>query len=288
MATADHDYFLWQALVQAVELHRLGINATYLVYTQRAEPSKHLRSLMHSGLADFHVWQDWRTRKDYNPVMKPAQIARWLTENPAEADCPFALLDPDAIPTRPISVGVTPTQWKGTDTDSYTGPGYLRSKPGVWEGLCGLVGVDPAVADRPGVGAQVVVVGQPAEFWQRVADVSVEAFRWMGRSGTDVQTWCAEMYVTALEAARRGIELTADPSLSMVWANGPADGWGTDGFFHAAGVTEANGEDFFKCEHQVSPWGKPITVSATSASARYVELIHQAERLRPDLVWRSR
>lgn len=284
VSTSDHPYYLWQALVQAVELDRLGIDATYLIYTRRG-PSDTLLAIADSGLGTWHVWEDWRTRRDYNPAMKPGLVARWLTEHPEQADQPFALIDPDAIPTRPIDVEVSATSWKGTDTDSYTGPAYLRSKRGVWLMLCELVGVDPAVADRPGVGAQVVAVGQPAEFWQTIADKSVEAYKRLRLSRTDVQTWCAEMYVTALEAARRGIELTADPSLSMVWANGPADGWETEGFFHDAGVTTQNGRDFCKGSYQASPWVKPIEVSAASASARYVALIEQVARLRPDLVW---
>lgn len=282
---SDHPYYLWQALVQAVELKRLGIPATYLVYTQGATPSPRLRAIMDAGLADWHVWQDWRTDKTYNAAMKPWLVGRWLAANPSEVGRPFTLIDPDAIPTRSIDADVTPTRWVGTDTDSYTGPAYLRSKPGVWDALCDLVGVDPAKADRPGVGAQVTAVGQPGEFWETVAAKSVQANALMVRGGTDVQAWCAEMYVTTLEAARRGIDLVADESHSMLWANGPADAWATHGFFHCAGVTEDNGRDFCKLTFQESPWGRTLAVHPESASAQYVDLIIRAEQLQPALVW---
>lgn len=282
---SDHPYYLWQALVQAVELRRLGIPATYLVYTQGDAPSARLRAIMDAGLADWHVWQDWRTEKVYNAAMKPWLVGRWLAAHPEHGDTTFTLIDPDCIPTRAPAGEVTATRWVGTDTDSYSGPGYLRSKPGVWEMLCDLVGVAPGRADRPGVGAQVTATGQPGEFWGTVAAKSIEAHAAMTAGGTNVQAWCAEMYVTALECARRGIDLDPDPAYAMTWADGPASGWGDTGFHHSAGVTAENGRDFCKLTHQVSPWGKLLDVSPESASARYVELIYATQRQYPDLTW---
>ena len=284
---SDHPYYLWQALVQAVELKRLGIPATYLVYTQTPAPSARLRAIMGAGLADWHVWRDWRTSKTYNAAMKPWLVGKWLTANPDRVDAPFVLIDPDCIPTRAPAGEVTATRWFGTDTDSYTCPGYLRSKPGVWDALCALVGVDPTTADRPGVGAQVAAVGQPGEFWETVAAKSIEAHAMMTAGPTDVQAWCAEMYVTALECARRGIDLAPDPGMSMLWANGPAAGWETHGYFHDAGVTAENGRDFCKITHQASPWGKSLDVHPESASARYVELIRAAREAHPELTWEA-
>lgn len=242
---------------------------------------------MDAGLADWHVWTDWRTEKVYNAAMKPWLVGKWLVAHPGHIDTPFTLIDPDAIPTRPLHLDVTPTRWVGTDTDSYTGPGYLKSKPGVWDALCALVGVDPATADRPGVGAQITATGQPGEFWETVAAKSIEAHAMMTAGGTDVQAWCAEMYVTALECARRGIDLDPDPAYAMTWADGPASGWGTTGFHHSAGVTAENGRDFCKLTHQSSPWGKPLDVHPESASARYVDLIHAAHEAHPELTWEA-
>lgn len=282
---SDHPYYLWQALTQAVEMRRLQLPATYLVYTQGAAPSDRLRRIMDAGLADWHVWTDWRTEKVYNAAMKPALVGAWLTAHPEHEATQLTIIDPDCIPTRAPAGDVTATRWVGTDTDSYSGPGYLRSKPGVWEMLCDLVGVDPDRADRPGVGAQVTATGQPGEFWTTVAEKSVAAYHAMQASGTDVQAWCAEMYVTALECARRGIDLDPDPAYAMTWANGPASGWHDSGFHHSAGVTADNGRDFCKISHQVSPWGKPLTVHPDSASARYVDLIRAVEEQHPDLIW---
>lgn len=283
---SDHPYYLWQALTQAVELKRLGIPTTYLVYTQNKSPSSRLRDIMNAELADWHVWQDWRTEKVYNAAMKPALVGKWLKANPQHESTVLTIIDPDAIPTRQPSGKVTETVWVGTDTDSYTGVGYLKSKAGVWESLCGIVDVGPQ-SEYVGVGAQVSAVGQSGEFWETVASKSITAYHMMQTSNTDVQTWCSEMYVTALECVRRGISLEPDLTYSMVWADGPASGWQTDGFHHSAGVTAENGKDFCKITHQISPWGKQLKVSPNSASARYVELIRNVEQQYPELVWRA-
>lgn len=79
------------------------------------------------------------------------------------------------------------------------------------------------------------------------------------------------MYVTALECARRGIDLAPDPGMSMLWANGPAAGWETHGYFHDAGVTAENGRDFLQDHPPSLTVGQSLDVHPESASARYVE-----------------
>jgi hypothetical protein len=282
---SDHPYYLWQALVQAVELYKMEIPTTYLVYTQGSSPSDKLRKIMDSGLADWHVWSDWRTEKTYNAAMKPALVGKWLIANPHHRFTPITIIDPDAIPTREPKGVVTPSRWVGTNTDSYTGADYIKSKPGIWEMLCEVVGVNPVETHYTGVGAQISSVGQTGEFWETIANKSIIAYHKMLESDTDVQAWCSEMYITSLECIRRDIMLLPDPAYSMVWANGPASGWQTCGFYHSAGVTTENNHDFCKLTHQLSPWGKSFNVHPNSASHWYVELIHNVKRQYPELVW---
>lgn len=296
------DFYLWQAIVQRFALKRLGWDVTYLVYYTTAKPPPRLKKL--SEVADVEAWPDWRRGEQhgYNPAMKPWLVGRMLELHPERIDEPLLLMDPDVIPTGASVMPVpTPTGWWGTDTDSYTGPGYLRSKgEGMWRGLCGIVGVDPdEAAQWPGVGAQYTFVGQPAEFWSTVALKSVEAYRWMvktaseytpnnpdGTVGLPVQAWCSEMYVMQLEMIRRGIAPQVSPQMGMVWANGPVESWQTEGFFHDAGVPEPQPGHFHKQTYQVSPWGKRKMVSPTSASAPYVGLIRDVAAEWPKVVWR--
>ena len=283
---SDHPYYLWQALVQSVYLRDRGWPTAFLVYCQD-QPSDRLRALISAGLADWHVWADWRLDKSYNPAMKPWLVGKYLTAHPDTG--PALVLDPDALPLRPWPDAL-PGVLHGTDTDSYTGPAYLRSK-GAWEPLCRLVGVDPDhAATFPGIGAQYVTTA-PGAWWEDVAALSVEAYRLLlgipapAGDPYPVQAWCAEMYVTQLAAIRDRIEPRTEPSMSMTWANGKASDWQTHGFYHSAGVTAENGRDFCKITHQSSPWGKPLTASPESASAPYVELIKRVAAEHPGLVW---
>lgn len=284
---SDHPYYLWQALVQAVHLRERGWTVAYLVYCQ-GTPSDRLRTLMGAGLADWHVWPDWRTTKDYNAAMKPWLVGRYLSAHPDTG--PVLVLDPDALPLRAWP-DAEPGVLHGTDTDSYTGPGYLLQK-GAWEPLCRLVGVDPDVAARwPGIGAQYAFAGIPGSWWEGVAELSVEAFRLLSTIPAPagdpypVQAWCAEMYVTQLAAIRDGIEPRAELSMGMVWANGPRDGWQREGFFHDAGQTVEDGRHFCKITHQSSPFRAALAVDPDSASAPYVDLIRLTAEQYPDLVW---
>lgn len=296
------DFYLWQAVVQKWALNRLGWDVTYLVYYTTAKPPPRLAKL--ASVAEVEAWPDWRTTEEhgYNPAMKPWLVGKWLERYPERADQPLVLMDPDVVPTGATRMpDPTPTTWWGTDTDWYTGPGYLQSKgDGVWRGLCDIVGVDPdEAAQWPGIGAQYAFVGQPAEFWSTVAVKSVEAYNWMvktakqftpvlpdGTKGLPVQAWCSEMYVMQLEMIRRGIEPTARPEMDMVWANGPAADWERAGFFHDAGIVDPEPGHFHKQSFQVSPWGRRKAVSPDSASARYVDLIREVEVAWPKAIWR--
>lgn len=284
----DHPYYLWQALVQSVYLRERGWPVAYLVYCQ-GTPSARLRSLMGAGLADWHVWPDWRTDKSYNAAMKPWLVGRYLSAHPERVGESLLILDPDALPLRPWPEAM-PGVLLGTDTDSYTGPGYLQGRV-AWEPLCRLVGVDPdRAAQHSGIGAQYVTTGLPGSWWESVAELSIEAHRLLTGipspdAGHPVQAWCAEMYVTQLAAIRDGIEPRADPGMSMVWANGPRTGWESAGFFHDAGQEIEDGRHFCKITHQSSPWGKSLSVAPDSASAPYVDLIRRTAEDYPDLVW---
>lgn len=291
----DSPFYLWQMLVQAVELRRKNIPVTYLVYTGAL--SDQLRCFMDAKIAPIHVWDDWRprTQRSYGPAMKPWLVGRYLEAHPELVTQPFVLMDPDVIPIRSSLPIPTPTTWHGTDTDSYTGPGYIRSKgEGLWLDLCRIADVDPdKAAQAPGIGAQYTFTGQDHTFWYDVARKSVLGYRHMVQNAarytpkdtTPIQAWCSEMYFMQFEMIRRGITPSASPQMSMVWADGPATGWKTAGFFHAAGVTGPSDQHFYKAGYQNSPFGRAITVSPESASARYVRLIAATEKTHPELVW---
>lgn len=297
----DHPYYLWQVLVQATSMEAQRVEPTWVVYTPNRPPSSLLRrvasEIHRQGAGDVQVVRAPRSLLGgYDAAMKPWCVARYLDARGGTMDAPTLYLDPDVVISR--EPGTWPGPWHGSDTDSYTGPGYLQSKGGgLWEALCGDLRADPVeAASFPGIGAQYVLGGDTAPFWDHVADRS----RWLydliqrdpGRyhpAGEEfgVQAWCSEMYVTHVAAVAAGYRPTADPALSFSWASDDADQWGLHTFHHDAGVPEENGRDFCKVTHQSAPWRADLTgVSPSSCSSRYVDLIHATTHRWPGLVRR--
>lgn len=279
----DHPYYVWQARVQYRELVRQGRAVTYLVYTRgRRSPSRALKRALPESAVEW--WHDWRTPEQmtYNPAMKPWLVGKWLDKWPEAQGDAHLILDPDAIPTEHFEMPrVTEADWAATDTDTYTGTGYLKSKQ-AWEPLCDALAVDQTPIR--GVGAQVVFSGVDGAFWDDVAQESIRLFHILDDlptppgEGYPVQAWCSEMYVTPLIAGSRGIEMHADPTMSMVWAGDDAEGWERAGFFHNAGVREENGRDFCKLSYQRSDPSRDLArirriVSPESASWRFVDML---------------
>lgn len=290
----DHKFYLWQMLVHWTWMRDEGYPTQYLVYCGRSGPSPELASLMAGMGAHVAVWNDWRLNPQYNAAMKPGLVGRWLEAHPEDVDRPLLLLDPDALPLRPFVRAIergelepTADRWFGTDTDSYTGPGYLKSKgEDLWLSLCALVGVDPDLAAlRPGRGSQWLFTGWPGGLWLEIAELSERAYPLLTGHRSDVQVWCAEMYVTQLVLARERIEAESRARMRMVWAGGARADWSKAGFFHNAGVTDPAAGHFHKGSFsERAPFFETLDgVSEGSASARYVEIIRAAEADFPDL-----
>ena len=276
---SDHPFYLWQCLVQMRALREQA--ARWLVYCPTGKPSPLLAAIMRAGVADITAWPDWDRDRAYNPAMKPWLVGKWLTAS--GWDGPVTVIDPDVIPTGQPLPGPVPGVLLGTDTDSYTGPAWLDSK-GALEPLCDLVGVRVEEARAyPGIGAQYVTQGIPGEWWELVAELSTRAYHLLRALPADAQPWCAEMYVTQLAAIRDGYTPTIAPSMGMVWADGPASGWETAGYFHDAGVVTPRAGIFCKVTHQSWPRDVP-TVREDTAGARYVDLIRETEQAWPELV----
>lgn len=287
--TSDHPFYIWQSLVQMVSMEDLGLidETRWLFYTARM--SDRLRKIVDSGIAQCVVLQDWPRDKTYNPAMKPWQVGRWLNANKDYVDDNILVVDPDVILTRKPTLVPQRGVLHGTDTNSYTGPQYLKSK-NAFDSLCAITGADPKEAEKySGIGAQVAFTGMSGDWWEDIAKLSIFAYKELKKipspDGNPVQAWCAEMYVTQFVAIRDGIEPRTEPSMSMVWADGPVSSWDTCGFFHDAGQTKENPDHFCKLTHQVSPWGKNLAVSSNSASSKYVNLIQGTAARYPSLVW---
>lgn len=295
VALPDHQFYLWQMLVQIQHFQERGElgEVDYLLYHSGKKPSDKARAIADGTGARLHFWRDPRHQFDYNPMMKPWLIARYLEKYPEQRVHRFHYVDPDVMFTQPADFYDQAPSWAGSPTDSYTGPGYLRSHgEDLWNDLCAIAGVPSEAAARvPGAGAQWVVADTDAQFWDDVSETSLKMFHRCLRQKQapgqqfKVQAWCAEMYATQLVALAYGFPVYPDPALAFLWANGPAADWDNFGYFHNAGLPVPNGIDFCKGEHQVSPFRKNLYVDPGSASYHYLKLVQRTEQNWPELIW---
>lgn len=286
----DHKFYLWQMLVHWAWMREREYPAQYLLYCGATGPSRELVELMRGMGAKIAVWNDWRINPQYNPSMKPGLAGQWLKAHPEDREIPLLLCDPDALPLpRFATAGLEPApgRWFGSDTDSYTGPNYLKSKgEDLWVQLCELVGVDPAkAAATRGRGSQWLFVGPPEGLWEEIAELSEKAYSMLVGHSSDVQAWCAEMYVTQLVLARENIETEARATMRMTWAGDPKSQLTKAGFYHNAGVTDPKTGHFYKGGWTAkAPFFAPLDdVRSDSASTKYVEAIREAEKAFPEL-----
>lgn len=282
----DHVSFRWQMLTQITAMEELGLlpNCRWLVYVQN-EPSRQLSDIIDTGVAKIEVWQDWPRDTRYNGAMKPWLIGKYLSKNPRWVFCEYEVVDPDVLLLSKDRITPDNRAVFGTNTDSYTGVKYLKSKD-VWEDLCDIVEVDPEYASHfSGIGAQLIWTGLPGSWWEDVARRSITAFNYMTEHESDVQAWCAEMYVTHLSLIRDGRLPSIHPEMEMVWANGGRGALGKARYYHNAGVTEVNSEHFCKLGYKDSqPFHDEIQVSPESASSLYVDYIRKAAVRFADIV----
>lgn len=300
----DHDYYLWQMLVQITHFREMGYeeNAHYLV-VYFDQPSDRLRSFFESeDLACYiHAYPDSREDTSYSASMKPWSLAQYFEQFPQESSKVFNYLDPDVLFTKPMDF--TPFSqddgcWYGSNTGSYTGSAYIRAKgEGLFEDLCEIAGVSPETVlehDHNSIGAQYFIKNADARFWYDLEQKSVRAYHhmldtakkyWPDDHQFPIQAWCAEMYMQQFETIRAGFTPIASSLLDFHWADAALSRWDEKAYFHNAGQTEETGHHFCKITWQQSPFHKQIKVSADSASSRYVDLIRRAERTFPDLVW---
>jgi hypothetical protein len=212
---------------------------------------------MGAGLADWHVWADWRTDKTYNAAMKPWLVGKYLA---AHTDTgPVLVLDPDALPLRQWPDAVPGVLYGRTRTPT---PARVPEIQGCVGALCDLVGVDRVWA-MCGCGAQYVT-DLPGPWWEAIAELSVVAHRLLSTipapagDPTRFRRGALRCYVTQLAAIRDGIRLwrTRNGHGLGQWSR---SGWESHGFFHDAGQTRG-WPSLLQDHPQSSPWGKPLAV----------------------------
>ncbi len=302
--SVDKSYYNWQLLVQYQSFveHGYEEDVIYLV-TYWDKPSPELQSIIDSPRikAKIILYNDERTITNYSANLKPWSLYKYFKDYPAEVRNVFVLLDADVIFPKPFDFEPFKNivhKFYGSDTESYTGVGYIKSKgESLFYELCEIAEMNPALLEQKRgweVGAQFIFQGADHNFWYEVYEKSSHMYKYMVETADkykpeghefSIQAWCSELYETQWVAMKYGFEPEVTPLMSFSWYNWPIHDWDVHPIWHNAGGAAENGKDFCKVTHQISPFKKEIYVSPESISYKYLELIRRTEENFPELIW---
>jgi hypothetical protein len=300
----DSKYYLWQILVQITNFRDMGYEEDLhipVIYFHN-KPSERLIQLSTSKelKCHWHLYPNNRIKKWYSATMKPYLVGKYFEEFIGERTTTYHYLDPDCIFTKPMDFTpfmVDTNTWFGSDTGSYTGEKYIKSKGNqLFYDICELVGVNPSLIEgKRGweVGAQYFIKNNDPAMWFEIEDKSADLYKFLQETRSKynmdgkkpLQIWCCEMYVTQMIALKYGIELKVSPLMNFHWSSHNIKNWFNKPYYHNAGQTKDNGKDFYKSGYKTSPFRKKINVISTSASYNYLQLVRKTESVFPNLIW---
>ena len=186
--TPDKKYYLWQILVQIANFREMGYEQDMhipIIYFNN-KPSDILNKLIASKdlKCHFYLFPDDRKDKTYSASMKPYLMYKYFEKFPERQSDVYNYLDSDVVFTQPMDF--TPFMqddiWYGSDTRSYTGVSYIKSKgEHVFNKMCEICEVDPQKiidADENSIGAQYFIKNNTAQLWREISDKSVEMYKY--------------------------------------------------------------------------------------------------------------
>lgn len=300
----DKNYYLWQQLVQYQSFTELGYEEDVIYpVAYWGEMSPILKSLIDSPRIKSKIipYKDERQLVNYPASLKPWLLYKYFKDYPEEVENVFALLDADVIFPKPFDFEPFKDikhKFYGSDTESYTGVNYIKSKGNaLFYEMCEIAEMNPKLLeDKKGweIGAQFIFQGADYAFWYEVYEKSSHTYKHMVETQNKykpegheygIQAWCAELYETQWAAMKYGFEPQVSDLMTFSWYNWPISDWEVHPIWHNAGGACENGRDFCKVTHQDSPFRKEIVVSPESISYKYLELIRRTEQAFPELIW---
>lgn len=297
----DHQYYLWQVLVQINNFRRLGIeqDTHYIFGVFNGSPSPILQSFIDNTniKAHFHLFNDARKEKSYSVSLSPHLLERFCNvSNIMQTETVF-LTDPDVIfrDVDFLKQYENDNVWYLSDVKSYVGVDYIKSKsPELFERMCEIVHIHSSVVEANNEnagGAQYIIKNTDSNFWHKAYLDSEELYKLMLRTSKTycpeypIQAWTASMWSFLWNGWYFGHEIKVVPEMDFTWASGSMEDWNKNNIFHNAGVIVNDGKYFAKTAYQVSPFNKELLGTKESASWNYIEEVKDTERNFPELLF---
>lgn len=299
VASFDHNYYLWQILVQINNFIKYGYDEDTIYIISSSETSPVLKSLMnHPKIkSKFFIYKDERKNSIYPVSLRHFLLERFYRENPEYSKEAVLLTDPDVVFTKKLDFTemLNDDTWYFSDTRSYIDSNYIKSK-GVYlfNEMCELVGVSPnevSLNDKNAGGAQYLMKNINSDFWKKTYDDCEKLYGHMllrnkeVYSNNPIQAWTADMWSIFWNGLYFKHNIKIDKKMDFCWAVDHIKRWNETYIFHNAGIPGDSLTHFSKITYQDSPFNKNITVSEDNCTYMYYKELKETEERFKDILW---
>ena len=204
IATFDHNYYLWQILVQINNFIKYGYDNDTIYIISSENPSPVLKSLMNNEKikSKFFIYNDKRIDPKYPVSLRHHLLINFFTDHPEYENESIFLTDPDVIFTKKIDFSEMENDnfWHLSDTRSYIDSNYIKSKSvQLFNEMCDIVNISPDIVsynDNAAGGAQYLMKGVNADFFKKTYKDSENLYIHMKKTDniTNIQSWTADMW----------------------------------------------------------------------------------------------
>lgn len=300
--------FEWEDDVAVTNLLTLGVNPDDIIILMRENDPlmpQRLRDRFKIRVYTFKDTMDSKA-KAYIPSVRPWLWWQFLKNYPEMENEDYMYQDSDII-YRKIpnfnTTPATPNHWYCSDTESYTGPDYIRSKGTTLVrdvgAILGLTEQQMWSFKGRGGGAQWVISHPTADYWHDVFEKSCILYDWFtriepsykalyARQGRPheypIQKWCAEMYAELYLCAKYGVTTEISEELNFAWSSDEANSYSKDrNILHNSGITAKVAKEkhlFLKGDYvKVSPFSANLSwVNPKYSSYEYVQAIFKTKQ----------
>ena len=280
IATFDHNYYLWQTLVQINNFMKYGYDKDTIYVISSSNPSPVLKSIMESPKikSKFFIYNDERQNSRYPSSLRPHILEKFFKEHPEYEQETLFYTDPDVIFTKRLDFTEMEQDdtWYLSDTRSYIDSRYIKSKSEeLFKEMCEIVNVSPeeiSANDDNAGGAQYLMKGVNAEFWKKCYDDMENLYIHMTETESKynpqhpIQSWTSDMWAVFWNGIYFKHNIRLKPELDFSWATDNISRWYDTYIFHNAGIVGASDTHFCKIMYQTSPFNQDIKVSSDNCT----------------------
>lgn len=235
------------------------------------------------------------TRYGYIPMVKPYGLYKYFSGHPEDVPYTYMYQDSDVIYRELIdesTLSVDATHWTGSDTASYVGLDYIKSKgEDLPQKMADACDIDVSIIENIGEnapGAQIIMNSPDPEWfkdsyeycqklYKELADLEPiykEKYKLEGNPDEyPIQKWAAQMWTDLWFPAQGGITWSIDHQLDFCFATDTKERMDTLKIYHDAGVTADDKTHFYKGGYEHSePFGEDFSfVDPDSAQQLYID-----------------